>query len=119
MTMTARRKFVTCLLWFLPVQLLTGLVLVLHAQPPVITVTEQRLDDHLEALSDRVKRLEDLNIPGRLQVLEVLGDRSWRIELLVIGCCLTTTAHLFLQLWQHRGGGGRRHRRLDDDRDDG
>jgi hypothetical protein len=116
--MSRRRHLIAALLWFLPIQLLCGLVFVLHAQAP-LTAVEQKISDDVGAISARVQKLEELHLEGRLAVLDALSDRSWRIELLVIGLFLTTAGHLFLQAWSHRASHSRRsHVRYDDDRED-
>ncbi len=118
MTMRSRHRVIIGLLWLLPTQLLGGLAFVLHAQAP-FTVVEQKLSDDVSALEARVHKIEDLHLEGRLAVLDALSDRSWRIELLVIGLFLTTAGHLFLQAWMHRAVNGRRtHVLFDDTRKD-
>lgn len=109
--MTAvRRRLVNLVLWVLPIQLLGGLVLVLHAQHQLApeTVVEQKLTDDAVALDRRVLTLENLHLEGRLAVLDALSERSWRIELLVIGLFGTTAGSLFMQVWMHRLSGRRR-----------
>ena len=109
MTAPRRRRCVTTILWLLPIQLLCGMALVLHAQREVSprTAVEQKLTDSVETINARLQKLDDLHLEGRLAVLDVLSDRSWRIELLVIGLFLTTGAHLALQAWMHRQTGHR------------
>jgi hypothetical protein len=74
------------LLWLLPLQLLAGGALILHAQIMPVTVVEQKLTDEVSSINDRLKKLDDLHLEGRLAVLDKLSDRSERTEYLVVGC---------------------------------
>lgn len=114
MTQSNRGRTIRIICVLLPLQLFCGLAIVLHGQPPV-TVIEQKLADDVTSVDARVRRLEDLHLEGRLAVLDALSDRSWRIELLVIGLFLTTGGQLVFQTWMHRTSGPpHRHSRLDD-----
>jgi len=105
---------ITVVRWVLPLNLFCGLVIVLHASSQPVTVVEQKIADDVTAVEARVHRLEDLHLEGRLAVLDELKDRSWRIELLVIGLFITTGGHWLMQAWLHRG---RPRMRVDDERE--
>jgi hypothetical protein len=119
-TTRRRRRVVTLLSWLLPAQLLVGGVLVLHAQPELLPNTriEQKLTDDVVSIREQLKKIDDLHLEGRLAVLDALSERSWRIELLVIGLLLTTAGHLALQAWMHKSRGEHRHGRFDDEAED-
>lgn len=114
MTDMRRRRTIRAISWLLPLQLFTGLAMVLHGQGPA-TIIEQKITDNVESIEHRVKTIEDLHLEGRLAVLDALSDRSWRIELLVIGLFLTTGGQLVFQTWMHRTTGRPHdHHRFDD-----
>jgi hypothetical protein len=120
MTTHRRRRIVTTLLWILPLQLLAGGALILRAQIMPVTVVEQKLTDEVSSINERLKKLDDLHLEGRLAVLDKLSDRSERTEYLVVGLFLTTAGQLLLQAWVHRSrNNNHAHGRFDDDGEQG
>jgi hypothetical protein len=98
-------------LWITLAQLAAGLIIVkaVSAQTPSQEVMIDRLENRSINLDDRVTKIETMNLPARLAVLEKSADEVSQVKLLIYGVFVTLIGSLLAQIVQIRGQ--RRNRR--------